>query len=746
MSNPKLTYEIIQQLPKAELHCHLDGFVRPQTVVELAAEQNVTLPTTDLQELKKLMTAPMDCPDLPTYLQCFDIVNLVMQEPYAITRIFYEACQDAVKDGISYIELRFAPAQHTKRGYSLSQILESAIDGCILAEENLDITPRILCCAMRQMSPEINKEIAEICSRYRHRYVVGFDLAGPECGFPPQKHVAAFRTIRMKSISVTIHAGEAYGPESVDQAISCSAQRIGHGTKSVENEKIFNEVINRRIPLEICMSSNVQTKAVKKIEDHPVRKMFDAGVKTCICTDNPTVSGITLTNEYMILIEKFNFTIPELLRVIDFGFKSAFVTQNMRNRLRIEAFIKAFNILEKNGFDLTEVSKMQRYYYKIGLAVPPKFVPPQKHPELTLSFIESLPKCDLDCRLLGSVPLELLYKFYQETPEKDKKGILPEFSSFEDLKKYIIEETPSNFNANAKVLSRALLQTESHIREAVKAILAEAYSDNVTYMELTVCPHLHARKELTKEQVVDVMIDEANKFTKADNKNMLVKIVLLANIALLNPIEVQEIAEMCVDYMKKGDDVVGFMTASREISADHFRYYEPTFKYLRENFVPVTIFSGEKETHSIHCALVQGYARRIAGGFTVTKNENLLNEITSHHIPVLITSKSYRSESLIKNWIKSPARLMHDLDVLIGFCTIHHAYINMSRSQELFQFAQSSGFDALDLVRIIEGTFGSMNCNYMTAKKFKREFMEKAIEILKENGYKQFFKMTYFKS
>lgn len=744
MSKTKLTYEILQQLPKAELHCHLDGFVRPETVVELAAEQHVQLPTTDLQELKKLMTAPMDCPDLPTYLQCFDIVNLVMQQPYAITRIFYEACEDAVKDGISYIELRFAPAQHTKKGYSLSQILQAAIDGCILAEDNLDITPRILCCAMRQMSPEINQEIAEICFRYRYRYVVGFDLAGPECGFPPQKHVAAFRTIRMKSISVTIHAGEAYGPESVDQAIACSAQRIGHGTKSIEDEKVYNEVINRRIPLEICMSSNVQTKAVKRIEDHPVRKMFDSGIKTCICTDNPTVSGITLTHEYMILQDQFNFTITEILKAIDFGFRSAFVSQNMRKRLRIEAFIKSYKILQKNGYDVSQLHQLSLYFSNIGLTIPPKFSVPKPNPPLSLKVIELLPKCDLDCRLVGSVPLDVLYKFYQSAQEEAKKE-LPEFSSFDEFKKYIVEEPPANFNANAKKISFALLQTEANIREAARGILNEAYTDKVSYMEFSFCPILHTRKGLTMEQVVDFLIDEVNKFSQNGHKDMLVKIVLLANIAVLSPIQVHEIAELCVNYMAKNDTVVGFMTCSREIMGEYFRYYEKTFQYLRANHVPVTIFAGEKETESVHYALVSGYARRIAGGFKITQNENLLNEITSHHITVLITTNSYRSESLIKNWHKSPARLMKDLEVPIGLCSIHHSYGGKSRSQNLFHLAETSGFDAIDFIEIVEGSFGAMNCPYKVANEFKSNFMDKAIAILKDNGYQSFIKPTYFR-
>lgn len=269
-----LTLDIIRQLPKAELHCHLDGCCRPSTIIELAKEQNVKLITTNLEELKKILTAPADCPDLVTYLQCFDAPLEVMQYPYAITRIFFEACEDAVKDGIKYLELRFAPALHTRRGLSYSQILEAAVDGIHMAQSQFLITVRIICCAMRHMSPITNKEIADVCWRFRHQGVVGFDLAGPECGFPPQKHIKAFRTMREKSVQVTIHAGEASGAQSIEEALACNANRIGHGTHILEDERVVQQVIDRRIPLEICISSNFQTKAIQSIPQHPNQNSF----------------------------------------------------------------------------------------------------------------------------------------------------------------------------------------------------------------------------------------------------------------------------------------------------------------------------------------------------------------------------------------------------------------------------------------------------------------------------------------
>lgn len=283
------------------------------------------------------MTVPPNCIDLPTYLQCFDAPLAVMQYPYAITRIFFEACEDAVKDGIKYLELRFAPALHTRKGLSYSQILQAAIDGIHMAEYRFSIVVRIICCAMRHMSPEINKEVADVCWRFRHSGVAGFDLAGPESGFPPQKHIAAFRTMREKSVGLTIHAGEAFGATSIEFALACNANRLGHGTHVTEDERLVQLIIDRRVPLEMCVTSNLQTKAIQSIPEHPIKILFDRGVICVPCTDNPTVSGVTLSGEYKLLQDTFGFSLEEIVRLIDYGFKSAFVDETLKRRLRIEA-------------------------------------------------------------------------------------------------------------------------------------------------------------------------------------------------------------------------------------------------------------------------------------------------------------------------------------------------------------------------------------------------------------------------
>lgn len=724
----KLTYEIIQKLPKAELHCHLDGSLRPQTVLDLAKEQNVELPVKTIEEIRNIMTAPLDCPDLVTYLQCFDLPLMVMQYPYAITRIFYEVCEDAVKDGITYLEIRFAPALHTKNGYSYSQILDAAIEGCIMAETRLPITARIICCGMRQMDPEINAEIAEICWRYRHRYVCAFDLAGPEFNFPPHKHVKAFRTIREKGLGVTIHAGEAFGASSVDLALECSALRIGHGTRVVEDQKVLDDVIDRRIPLECCVSSNVQTKAVIKLEDHPIKKLFDMGTITVPCTDNPTVSGVTLTHEYLQLQDTFGFSVAEILKCIDYGFRAAFVSQNMRKRLRINAFIRSMKILQENNIDISGVIANASYYAKLGLKVPLEVFPPMNNPSLNLDIIKKIPKCDLDCRLIGSVPFDLLYEFYQNASE-NVLSKLPKFNSKEDLINYVTEPEEQKHYIKGNKLAIELLQTKENISKAVKAIVEEAYQDNIIYLELNVCPYYHA-KNMKNEEFLDVVIETINNTVK--DKDIRVNVVIYADLKHQTIIQVNELAKLSVSYQDRG--VSGFTTTASEITESEMKYYESIFTYLRKNHVPVTIYAGENETTSVPIALIRGHATRISGGYKIAQSESLLSDITFNNVGVLFNSSPVMDNE-VKGWKKSPIRFFYDFGVRLAFCSVDHGFKNKSRSQQIYEIAEQAGFDVNNVMSIINNSFATINLHYKYVNMYQKRFWEESVKILKENGF-----------
>lgn len=731
-----LSLDIIRQLPKAELHCHLDGFCRPTTIVELAHEQGVKLPTEDLEELKKILTAPFDCPDLPTYLRCFDAPLDVMQFPYAITRIFYEACEDAVKDGITYLELRFAPALHTRNGHTYSQILQAAIDGVNMAQMKLPITVRIICCAMRMMSPEVNKQVADVCWRFRHSGVVAFDLAGPEYGFPPQKHIAAFRTIREKSVGVTIHAGEAFGAKSVELALACNANRIGHGTRVVEDEKVLQQVIDRRVPLEMCVTSNCQTKAVQKLEDHPIKKLFERGVITVPCTDNPTVSGCTLSGEYFMLQEKFHFNVEELIRMMDYGFRSAFVDENLKRRLRIEAITKSLKVLKENNIDISPIIANAYYYTPLGISIPNKFTNPCKIPEITLDIVKSLKKADTDTRFIGSVPLKTLYKFYEAVPEEQK---LIKLGNFDEFVAFFTSKNDQN-HLKAKEIACSLLQTEENIRLAAKGILQDALQDNVEYLEITVAPARHTRKGLQYSQVIDFISDEITKFTAVNN--ITANLVLSININKDSPLVAQRIAELCVQYKDK--NVVGFATNTQELDEQTMPFFQPTFDYLRENFISVSMFAGEKSQKSIPIAIVRGNARRISGAFQVAESCSLLSEITSNGINVLCAQTPRMAAAVDKVFASNPIRSFFDFGVKVAYCSIHNSFSGMTRSEKIFETCKDAGLDTLDLLKMMSYTYGSMFRHYDEIKKFQNNFWLDATKQLKEKGFTRFLNPQYF--
>lgn len=323
----KLTREFVHSLPKAELHCHLDGSLRPKTILELAKEQDVKLPASNEKELKTLVQTGENCTSLKEYLKAFDITCSVLQTKESLTRTTYELAEDCAAENIRYVEIRFAPELHTKKGLKLSEIINAVIKGKRIAESKLNIQIGIIICSLRHADPQRSLTMAQLAVAYKNRGVVGFDLAGPEKNFPAKDHREAFYLIINNNINTTVHAGEASGPESIHQAIHyVSANRIGHGTRLRENGDLLNYVNDHRIPLEMCITSNVHTKAVARYEEHPIKFYFDLGLRVTINTDNRLISNTTLTDEYMLAIKKYNFSADELKYLIINGFKSAFLS------------------------------------------------------------------------------------------------------------------------------------------------------------------------------------------------------------------------------------------------------------------------------------------------------------------------------------------------------------------------------------------------------------------------------------
>ena len=330
---PPITRELLRSLPKAELHCHLDGSLRPETMLELAREYGQKMPADDPDALRERMIAK-DAHNLEEYLELFEITLSVMQQTEAIERIAYELAEDAAHDGVRYLETRYAPVLHVREGLSLDETVEAASRGLARAEREHDIVARIIVCGLRQLDPHVSLDLAKLAVAHRARGVVGFDLAGGERGHPAREHAEAFAYAREHDLAVTVHAGEGDGAASVRQAVHvCGAHRLGHATRLIEDDSLTSYVNDRRIALEVCLTSNVQTHAAESFEAHPVRRYFDRGMNVVLNTDSRLMSGTTLTDEYLVAARYHGFTLDELATIALNGFASAFVPWPERVRL-----------------------------------------------------------------------------------------------------------------------------------------------------------------------------------------------------------------------------------------------------------------------------------------------------------------------------------------------------------------------------------------------------------------------------
>jgi len=331
-----LTSETLRRLPKAELHCHLDGSVRPATLIELGKEYGVEMPRGSAEELRDYMRVS-DARTLEDYLDRFEVTVSVMQTAEAIERIAYELGEDAARDGIRYIEVRNAPILNNRQRLSVEQALEAQIRGLERAERDHGVVGRSIVCSLRQLPPETSLALARIAVEYKDRGVVAFDLAGGEEGFPASHHAAAFLHARRHNLAVTVHAGEGAGARSVRDAVhACGAHRLGHATRMIEDPDLTQYVNDRRIGLEICLTSNVQTHAAASYESHPLREYFDRGMNVALNTDNRLMSDTTLTDEYVYAARHLGFTLDELCTVALNGFESAFLPWEQRVKLLAE--------------------------------------------------------------------------------------------------------------------------------------------------------------------------------------------------------------------------------------------------------------------------------------------------------------------------------------------------------------------------------------------------------------------------
>ena len=329
--------ELLRLLPKAELHCHLDGSLRPETMVDLGRELGKSMPAPDASSLREYMRVD-DARHLEDYLERFAITLSVMQTESSLERIAFELAEDAAADGVRYLEVRYAPVLNTREGLTLEQALEAPLRGLARAERVHGVVGRVIVCALRQLPLSVSQELAELAVAYRHHGVVGFDLAGGEVGNPARLHAAAFEYARSHDLACTCHAGEGDDARSVREAVHmCGVHRIGHATRLIEDTSLTDYCNDRRIPLEICLTSNVQTRAVRSYATHPFREYYDRGLNVVLNTDNRLMSATTLTDEYVHAAHSLGFTFAELAEVAMNGFESAFLPYQERTALAARA-------------------------------------------------------------------------------------------------------------------------------------------------------------------------------------------------------------------------------------------------------------------------------------------------------------------------------------------------------------------------------------------------------------------------
>ena len=333
----KLTLEDLQRLPKTDLHVHLDGSLRLQTILELALEQGVKLPGDTVESLRPFVEMGENCASLVDYLKAFDVSLSVMQTYPALVRTAFELAEDAARENVRYMEVRYSPILHQQKGMTLFSIVQAVLEGLAAAERIYPIRTGVILCGIRHIAPDVSNRLADLTVAFKNKGVVGFDLAGAEEDFPAKKHRQAFERVLANNINCTLHAGEAYGPESIHQAIHlCGAHRIGHGVRLIEDGDLLNYVNDHRIPLECCPSSNVQTKAVAKMQDHPIRLFYDLGLRVTVNTDNRMVTRTTVSEEYQVLHQVLGFTLDEIKELIIMGFKSAFLPYGLKRALLAE--------------------------------------------------------------------------------------------------------------------------------------------------------------------------------------------------------------------------------------------------------------------------------------------------------------------------------------------------------------------------------------------------------------------------
>jgi len=321
----------IYKLPKIELHSHLDGSVHPKTIFELAKKDNIILPTKSYESFKEYVQAPDNCDSLKTYLKRFTLPIQIMQSKENLMQIAFDYIMNLKSSNVKYVEVRFAPIHHVNKGLTLEEIIESVLIGLKKASKETNILSNLIICGMRHLPVEENLKVFKKASKFLGHGVVGVDLAGNEADFPPITHKKAFEYAYATGFNITVHAGETGNYKNIITAVNdLKATRIGHGVNAINNQKTLELLKEKNITLEVCPTSNIQTKAYETYGAHPFKALMDVGIPVTLNTDNMTVSNTTLNKEYNLMQKTFSLNESDMIQLYKNAINGSFLSKRKR--------------------------------------------------------------------------------------------------------------------------------------------------------------------------------------------------------------------------------------------------------------------------------------------------------------------------------------------------------------------------------------------------------------------------------
>ncbi|ELR14824.1 adenosine deaminase [Acanthamoeba castellanii str. Neff] len=540
-----------------------------------------------------------------------------------------------------------------------------------------------------------------------------------------------------------------------------------------------------------CITSNIQTRAIKTLEDHPIRQYFDAGAIVVPCTDNKTMSNCTLTGEYALFQKTHKFNVEEMLRLIDYGFSAAFMQATHKRRLRGEVLHSCLQILHDEGYDLDDIIGTSHYWHSIGVDLSHFAKSPavrkqhgywsgRVNPPITLDIVRALPKADLNCRIDGSVSIPLLWQELQAAKIDMKQRFGLPCSSLEadliaennslDLRRIVLSPTHDEASwTRVKRIFNSVLQHPDQIKRATDDILRAAADENVRYIELVVRPRAHTHAEMTIAQVIDHMKEAADATVAslaAEGKPLQYGLVVYSSLAKDDPIDFLQAAQLTVQSQSKG--VCGFgVLGTRDLQASEYEFFRGTFDYLKRNNANVNISAGRTDPSNVVKAIHEGGACRVSGAYQVHRSPDLMNYCANHSIPIELgladrfsiyvsdvrtfaevnvndMVSTYNSD--VRTFAGNPIRLFLDNLLPVAICSFKSSVSSKNRSEVLFDLVNECNLSIAELMKLLSCSFENNFQPYDVRQKMVAKAWEEASTYLSAHGYSSLYRQHYFPS